>query len=269
MNKTILITGSSSGIGESTAHLFQEKGWNVAATMRNPERYSKSQGFDNIAYFRLDVTNSDTINQAIEDVIERFGKIDVVVNNAAYSLTGPFEAGSTEQIQALYDVDVFGVMNVTRAVIPYFRKWGNGIIVNISSLGGRVGIPQSSFYASAKWAVEGFSESIRFELKKLGIRIKIIEPGGVKTNFAKNSTIVRMDEIPSYKKTMDKRIAAYEKRRSRLSDPSDIAEVVYRAATDHHDRLRYLAGDDAKFFWRLKRILPFPVFTRLVDRLAG
>ena len=269
MKKTVIITGCSSGIGEATARLFQQKGWNVAATMRRPEQFKTLERLQNTACFLLDVTEPETIKLAIESAIKRFGKIDVLINNAAHGLTGPFEAGTIRQIETLYDVDVFGVMNVTREIIPYFREWKGGTIVNISSLAGRIGIPHSSFYTSAKWAVEGFSESIRYELGKFGIRIKIVEPGRVKTSFARNSTVLRMDEIPSYRKTMEKRLASYEKSRSRAADPSMIAEVIFTAASSKNMKLRYLAGGDAKLFWRLNRILPFPLFTRLVEKMAG
>ncbi len=191
MKKTVLITGCSSGIGKAAAFYFHEKGWNVAATMRRPDTECELTRLANLACLRLDVTETRSIQKAIRDTEERFGAIDVLVNNAAYNLTGPFEGATPDQIQALYEVNVFGVMNVTREILPYFRKKHTGMIINVSSLGGLIGMPLSSFYASAKWAVEGFSESLRFELRKLGIHVKIVEPGGVKTRFASNSIIVR------------------------------------------------------------------------------
>lgn len=269
MKKTVLITGSSSGIGKAAALYFHEKGWNVAATMRRPGEERELNTLANLECLRLDVTDMHSIQKAIRAAHDRFGSIDVLVNNAAYNLTGPFEGATSDQIQALYDVDVFGVMNVTRGIIPHFRNNRSGTIINITSLGGLIGMPLSSFYASAKWAVEGFSESLRFELRKLGIHMKIVEPGGVNTRFAMNTIIVRKTDVASYEKTLKKRLAAYEKRRGRLSDPELIAKVIFNAAIDKNDRLRYLAGNDAKVFWLLKKVLPFRLFTSLLEKLAG
>ncbi len=269
MRQTVLITGSSSGIGKATAYYFHEKGWNVVATMRNPDVEQDFSHCANITCLRLDVTDIGSIRKAVTDAKERFGMINVLVNNAAYSLTGPFEGATPDQIQTLYDVDVFGVMNVTREMIPHFRETRTGTIVNVTSLGGLIGMPLSSFYSSAKWAVEGFSESLRFELQKLGIRVKIVEPGGVKTSFASNAIIVRKSDVPSYQETLEKRLRGYEKRRNQLTDPKLIAKVIFKAAEDNNNRLRYLAGNDAKVFWALRQILPFRIFTSLLRRLAG
>ncbi|MGD9212928.1 MAG: SDR family oxidoreductase [Desulfobacteraceae bacterium] len=269
MKKTVLITGASSGIGKATAFYFHKKGWNVAATMRRPDAERDLTTLANLACLRLDVTQIHTIQNAIKETQELFGAIDVLVNNAAYSLTGPFEAATSDQIQAFYDVVVFGVMNVTREILPHFRERHAGTIVNVTSLGGLIGMPLSSFYASAKWAVEGFSESLRFELQKLGIHMKLVEPGGVKTQFASNAIIVRKKDVPSYEKTLEKRLAAYERRRGQLNDPKIIAKVIFQAAKGKNGRLRHLAGNDAKIFWFLWKILPFSIFTSLLRKLAG
>lgn len=269
MSKTVLITGTSSGIGKETARLFQKHGWNVVATMRRPEKEKELVNSDNLKILYLDVTDILSIKEAIDEAITRFGGIDVLVNNAAYTLTGCFEGGSPSQIQDLYDVDVFGVMNVTREILPHFREKGAGVIINITSLGGLIGMPLSSFYSSAKFAVEGFSESIRFELYKLGIKVKIVEPGAVKTKFADNSILVRKDDVPTYKQMIEKRLSAYDKRRDSLNEPNVISKVIYKAATDGNSRLRYIAGNDAKLFWRIRKILPFNTFTALLKRMAG
>jgi short-subunit dehydrogenase len=269
MKKTVLITGTSSGIGKATAYYFQKMGWNVAATMRHPEKEKELVNSNNLKIIPLDVTNIESIQKAVNYAVNHFGNIDVLVNNAAYNLTGCFEGGHPKQIQALYDVDVFGVMNVTREIIPHFRKNKRGKIINITSLGGLIGMPLSSFYASAKFAVEGFSESIRFELNKQGIKVKIVEPGAIKTKFADNTIIVRKKDVPAYEETIEKRLAAYEKRRDNLSAPIVVAKVIYKAALDESERLRYLAGNDAKLFWRIRKLLPFGIFTILIKRMAG
>ena len=269
MKKTIMITGTSTGIGKATALYFIQKGWNVVATMRSPAKETQLTDYENLLCLRLDVTDINSIKTAIQKSIKHFGHIDVLVNNAAFSLTGPFEAATPEQIQNLYDIDVFGLMNVTREILPHFRKRNNGTIINISSLIGLVAMPLSSFYASAKWAVEGFSESLRFETGDLGIKIKIVEPGGVKTNFASNAIIVRKKDVPSYEKTIEKRIAGYEKRKNKLTEPVEIAKVIFTAAVDNSNRLRYVAGSDAKVMWYLRKILPFKLFSSLLKKLAG
>ena len=266
---TVFITGASSGIGKAAALLFQRKGWNVAAGMRRPEKETELSKLENIKCFYMDVTDPDSTGMAIKSAIAAFGGINVLVNNAAYNLTGPFEGATPDQIKDLYEVDVFGLMNVTREILPHFRALNKGVIVNISSLGGLIGMPLSSFYASAKWAVEGFSESIRFELDKLGIKVRVVEPGAVKTNFAMNTIIVRKRDVPSYEETIEKRLAAYAARRNKLSDPMVIAKVIFQAATDKSSRLRYLAGGDAKLFWILRTAMPFKLFTLLLRKLAG
>ena len=269
MKKTVLITGASSGIGKSTAEYFYSKGWNVAATMRSPEKEKELTKLSGVKCIKLDVTDIESIKSAIQSTLQSFKSIDVVVNNAAYNLTGAFEGAQPQQIQKLYDVDVFGVMNVIREILPYFRKEKKGTIINISSLGGLIGMPLSSFYASAKWAIEGFSESIRFELDKLNIKMKVVEPGAIRTNFASNTIVVRKSDVPSYEETIEKRLAAYEERRSRLNEPIVVTREIYKAATDKSDRLRYIAGNDAKLFWRLRKILPFSTFSSLLKRIAG
>ena len=269
MSKTILITGCSSGIGKAAALYFHSKGWNVAATMRNPDLVDKIEDSANIIYPRLDVTDVSSIREATRTTIDTFGRIDVLVNNAAYSLTGPFEAATAKQIEQLYDVDVFGLMNVTREILPHFREMHSGMIINISSLGGRIGMPFSCFYASAKWAVEGFSEALQYELSRVGVRMKIVEPGAINTRFANNAIIVRKNDVPAYKEAMEKRLTGYEKRRDRLDDPMVVVKEIYRAVNDGKSKLRYIAGNDARLFWFLKNLLPEPVFTALLKRMAG
>ncbi len=269
MKNTVMITGCSSGIGKETAIYFHDRGWNVAATMRHPEKEQVLPSYTNMRCIQLDVTDAASIKNAIDQAYGVFNKVDVLVNCAGYTLVGPFEAATAAQIQALFDVNVFGVMNVTREILPYFRKAGRGTIINISSLGGRVGVPLSSFYASAKWSLEGYSESVRFELNSLGIKVKIVEPGAIDTNFAANAILVRKSDVPSYERTLDGRLAKYEARRNLLSDPVVVAKVIYKAATDNNTKLRYLAGRDAKLFWALKSILPFGMFSALLKKISS
>src|SRR5829696_6606028 len=156
MEKVVLITGASSGIGLETAKLFQTKNWKVAATMRVPTKVAELHNIIDLECVRLDVTNVASIRTAIDTTLEKFGRIDVVVNNAGYGLLGPFEAASDEQIRRQVETNLFGVMNVCREIIPYFREQKRGMIVNISSVGGQTAFPFSSLYHATKWAVEGF-----------------------------------------------------------------------------------------------------------------
>src|SRR5436190_1313978 len=169
MEKVVLITGASTGIGNETAKLFQSKNWKVAATMRSPEKAEDLQNIVDVECIRLDVTEPASIRSAIDMTLEKFGRIDVVVNNAGYGLVGPFEAMTDEQIERQFQTNVLGMMNVCRAIVPYFREHKRGIIVNVASLGGRVTFPFYSIYNSTKWAVEGFSESLQFELDQFNI----------------------------------------------------------------------------------------------------
>ena len=205
MEKVILITGASSGIGNETAKLFQSKNWKVAATMRDPGKAEDLQKIVDIECLRLDVTDPDSIRTAIARAIEIFGRIDVVVNNAGYALFGPFEASSSEQIERQYETNVLGVMNVCREILPYFREQKKGTIVNLASVGGRMTFPFYSVYNSTKWAVEGFTEALQYELAQFNIRVKLIEPGPIKTDFYNRSEdTARKEGLTAYDFVLDK-----------------------------------------------------------------
>ena len=178
MNKTVLITGTSSGFGASAANFFAGKGWKVIATMRDTVKTPDFSNSENIFVTRLDVEDPASIHLAIEAGIERFGKIDVLVNNAGYGLFGIFEGADPKAIQNQFAVNVFGAMDVTRAILPHFRENKSGVIINISSGAGAIGFPMASIYSSSKFALEGWSEGLRYELASLGIQVKVIEPGG-------------------------------------------------------------------------------------------
>lgn len=254
--KTIVITGSSAGIGKATAKLFAEKGWNVAATMRTPEKETELTTLDNIKVYRLDVTDIDSINSSRDQILADFGSVDVVLNNAGYGLMGAFELASSEQIRRQFDVNLFGLMDVTRAFLPHFRANKAGMFLNVSSIGGRITFPLISLYHSTKWAVEGFSESLAYELGELGIQVKIIEPGGVDTDFAGRSLDMAQDEsITDYNETIGKFMAAMTERASSglgQSTAEQIAQGIYDATTDGKPQLRYLLGDDAKQMYAMR-----------------
>lgn len=255
MERVVLITGASSGIGLHTAKLFQTKNWRVAATMRKPEDAVELQKIVDLECFRMDVTNVDSVRSAIADTLEKFGRIDAVVNNAGYGLLGPFEAASEEQIRKQFEVNVFGLMNVCREIIPYFRKEKRGHIVNIASLGGRIAFPFSSLYNATKWAVEGFSESLQYELEPFGIRVKVIEPGPISTDFyGRSEEIARKEGLSVYDSKLEPFLEFMNEGGAKAPDGSVVAQVIYDAVTDGSSTLRYQVN--TKGLLALRRFLP-------------
>ncbi|MCF0074312.1 SDR family oxidoreductase [Dyadobacter sp. CY261] len=246
MNKTILITGASSGIGKAAARHFAANGWNVVATMRSPERETELTGRDNILVTKLDVQSPETIESAIAAGIERFGAIDAVVNNAGYGQYGVFEAITPEQVHAQFDVNVFGVMNTIRAILPHFRERKTGMIINISSGAGRFTLPLISLYNASKFALEGFSEALSFELSALNITVKIVEPGGTTTNFIKTSEEkFSAKPLPEYDEFLGAAFKMFDNLKGmQLATAEEVAEVIYEAATDGTHTLRYLIGNE-------------------------
>jgi len=252
MPQTILITGCSSGIGRATARLFGENGWNVVATMRNPD-----DGADlakgNTVVARLDVQDRGSIARAIDDALARFGTIDVLVNNAGFAQYGIFEAIPREKIEEQFAVNVFGVMDVTRAVLPHMRAAKHGTIVNISSGAGLFTLPLTSLYHASKFALEGFSESLSYELASQNIVVKLVEPhGGVnETAFgARTRASAAVDPtLADYDDFAQRTAAAFARMSAASSITSgDVARAILTAATDGTDQLRYLVGDDARGF---------------------
>jgi NAD(P)-dependent dehydrogenase (short-subunit alcohol dehydrogenase family) len=244
---TVLITGASSGIGEATATRFVEEGWNVIATMRTPAGDSTETKL--IA--RLDVQDAATVSSAIAAGLERFGGIDVVVNNAGYGQYGMFEAVSAESVQAEFDVNVFGLMRVMRAVLPHMRARRRGLIINVSSGAGLYGLPMASVYCASKFAVEGFTEAVSYELAPLGITAKLVIPhGGVSgTAFPGRGGAEDPASIPDYDPVAAQLSAAM----ANLAAPSmtaveTVAATVFESAIDGTDRLRYLVGADTRGF---------------------
>ncbi|AKD53706.1 SDR family oxidoreductase [Spirosoma radiotolerans] len=241
MSKTIFITGASSGLGKATAILFQKKGWQVIATMRTPERANDLGQLDNVTLLPLDVTDSSQISQAVSQAIAS-GNVDVVFNNAGYGLSGPLEATTDEQLTRQINTNLLGVIRVTQAFIPYFREKGSGLFITTSSMGGLVSFPFSSLYHATKWGLEGWSESMAYELKSLNIGIKVIEPGAIQTDFISRSYDKAYHR--AYDELFNRFFANVDQ--VTFSPAETIAEVVYEAATDGKDQLRYLAGEDAK-----------------------
>ncbi|GAA4315304.1 SDR family oxidoreductase [Compostibacter hankyongensis] len=258
MSKTIFITGASSGIGKATAKVFAANGWNVIASMRDPEKETELTALDRVLVTRLDVREADTITAAIRAGLDRFGRIDVWMNNAGLGVFGVFEATPQQKIIDLFEVNLFGVMAATRAILPHFRARQEGLIVNISSATGRSTFPLLSAYCASKFALEGFSEALSFELSSQGIGVKIIEPGMVETNFDEASRQNSADApLPEdYNAYLQKMIASYTAEETHPVSAADAASAIYAAVTDGTDTLRYVIGEDARGMLSARSSMP-------------
>lgn len=243
MQKTIFITGASAGLGKATARLFHSKGWKVIATMRNPEKETEISQLDSIVLLPLDVTKPKQIRETIAKVLEN-QDVDVVLNNAGYGLVGPLEAFTDEQIQTQIQTNLFGVINVSRAFLSYFREKKSGTFINVTSSFGLLSFPTCSVYSASKFGVDGFSEGLAYELAQFGIQVKVVAPGGMQTDFAGRSLQGGMHD--AYEQLIAKvsegysaeQVAAYTK-------AEEVAQIIFNAATDGKNQLRYVAGKDA------------------------
>jgi len=244
---TILITGASSGIGKSTAKFFQAKGWNVIATMRSPHKEEELTQLDHVLVTRLDVTDAASIDAAVAEGLARFGTIDVLLNNAGYGAYGPLELFPMDKIRRQFDTNVIGLLAVTKAVLPHMRAQKSGTIVNISSIGGQMTFPLGTLYHGTKFAVEGLSESLHYELEPFGVKVKIVEPGMIATDFGGRSfDFVNDESVEEYQGTVQKLMASWTGENTlQASEPVVVSEVIWNAVTDGTDTLRYRAGEDA------------------------
>ena len=248
MQKTIFLTGASSGLGKAAAKLFHAKGWNVIATMRNPEKEKELKELPDVTLVKLDVADGAAIKETVAAILQSH-PVDVVLNNAGYGLIGPLEALTEEQIMAQVQTNLFGVINVTRAFVPYFRERKSGTFINITSTFGLLGYPTCSIYNAAKFAVDGFSEGLAYELAQFGIKVKVVAPGGMQTDFAGRSLQGGMHD--AYSELMAKVSEGYsEEQLANYTKAEDVAQIIHDAATDNKVRLRYLAGNDAIDLYR-------------------
>ncbi len=237
MPKTALVTGASSGIGRVTVERMAERGWQVAATARDPQALHELARAPNVVALRLDVTEEASIAAAVQQVVERFGRIDVLVNNAGFGLFGALEGATAEQVELQLRTNVLGTVAMLRHVMPVMRAAGRGCIVNVSSVGGRTAAPFASLYHASKFALEGLSESLRFEASLHGIRVKLVEPAHFKTGFIGRSLVVARH--PAY----DTQLANYMEwvlaEDAKAPPPDAVAATILRAAEDTSPRLRY------------------------------
>jgi len=255
-NVTILITGTSSGIGKKTAQYFAKRGWNVAATVRKNEDFFFENNVPNARNFLLDVSKEDQCRRVIADVIKTFGSLDVLVNNAGLSVMAAFEESSQQSIDDQFQTNLYGAMQLTKAALPYFRKQRSGLIVAVSSMAGRIGVPFYSIHAASKFALEGFFESLRFELYPFHIRVKIIEPGSYQTRILSNGKKYPALQIGNtyepYLRKHEEGMQAYEVHRR---DPGEVAEKIWEAVHDESNQLRYIVGEDAIHIEKMRKEL--------------
>jgi NAD(P)-dependent dehydrogenase (short-subunit alcohol dehydrogenase family) len=264
MEKIVFITGSSSGIGLETSKYFTSRGWKVMATMRNPEGCPRElREAKNVDVLRLDVLDLDSIHRAIQSTIEKHERIDVIVNNAGYPLHGDFEFCSKEQIEKEIRTNLIGLMDVTKEAIPIFKAQGGGVFVNISSIAGRVGIPRYAVYNATKWGVEGLSEALYHELKPYNIKVKLVEPGIIRTDFYGRS----MDQAEMNQSTISKgKITSNAANVG--SPPSVVAKTIFKASTSSGSKLRYGVGKMSTTVTILRRLLPERLYLPLVARAS-
>jgi short-subunit dehydrogenase len=258
----VLVTGASSGIGSAAAVAFAAKGYEVFGTSRNIGRIQPTAG---VEYVQLDVTDEDSVEKAVQTVIARAGRIDVLVNNAGALLIGGAEESSASQAQELFNTNFFGVVRMTKAVLPHMREQGSGRIVNVGSVVGFVPTPYTVFYSSSKYALEGYSQGLDHEVREFGIRVTLVEPGY--TNTAIDSAVWMGDTpIPAY-------AARRAQIRQQMTDsisgadaPASVAAVIVKAATANPPKLRYPAGRFARLMTRVVRYAPSSLLDSAIRR---
>ena len=271
-----VVTGSSSGIGHETALTLARNGYTTYATMRNTSKAAEIQSIASkenlpIIVKQLDVTKDESVRNAIQQIVSEAGRIDVVVNNAGYGLTGAFEDLSIEEIKAQYETNFFGVIRVTQAVLPIMRKQRSGKIINISSGAGRLGYPGGSAYVSTKFALEGLSESMSYELEPFGIRVVLVEPGVIRTNFSSGMVLAKKAQDPNspYSQMMQRMGTTLQQLEQNGSDVDLVASIVLKAATSANPELRYLAGKDVENWVEAKRKMSDSEFINSMKQNMG
>ena len=269
MKKTIFITGASSGIGKATAIHFQQNGWNVIATMRSPEKESELTRLENVLIQKVDVLDVASIKESINNGISKFGKIDALLNNAGYGAYGPLESFPRENILRQFHTNVIGLIDVTQTMIPHFRKNKSGVIVNISSIGGQMTFALGSLYHGTKFAVEGISESLHYEMKEIGVKVKIVEPGFIATDFGSRSFDFQAGDISDYQPLIGALMKQWQNPNNTVSPPSLVAEVIFNAVIDGKNQLRYIAGDDANFLLDNRKKMSDTDFFEMMNKQLG
>jgi NAD(P)-dependent dehydrogenase (short-subunit alcohol dehydrogenase family) len=271
--KVAVVTGSSSGIGYEIALTLARNGFLTYATMRNLAKSEKIKSIAtieklSIRIVQLDVTDDKSVNSAMQATVSEAGTIDILVNNAGYALSGAFEDVAMEEVKDQYETNVFGVIRTTQGVLPIMRRQKSGIIVNISSGAGRFGYPGGSAYVSTKFALEGLSESMAYELEPFGIKVILVEPGVIKTNFASGMVIAKKSQNPNspYFQIMQKMTTSFEQMLENGSSADLVAKVVLKAIRSENPSLRYLAGKDVEMWIEGKKSMSDDEFYKMMKQ---
>jgi NAD(P)-dependent dehydrogenase (short-subunit alcohol dehydrogenase family) len=271
--KVAVVTGSSSGIGYEIALTLARNGFLTYATMRNLAKSEKIKSIAtieklSIRIVQLDVTDDKSVNSAVQATVSEAGTIDILVNNAGYALSGAFEDVAMEEVKDQYETNVFGVIRTTQGVLPIMRRQKSGIIVNISSGAGRFGYPGGSAYVSTKFALEGLSESMAYELEPFGIKVILVEPGVIKTNFASGMVIAKKSQNPNspYFQIMQKMATSFEQMLENGSSADLVAKVVLKAIRSENPSLRYLAGKDVEMWIEGKKSMSDDEFYKMMKQ---
>ena len=271
MKKCVLITGCSSGIGRATAVYFQRQGWYVVATMRSPEKETELNQMDGVLVEQLDVTSTRSIDLAIENALKEFERIDVLVNNAGVGVYSIFEEVDERIIRESFEINVFGTMWVIRALLPHFRANRSCRIINVTSTIPHLGSPLTTLYCSTKKALEGLSDALYYELKPLGIRVILVQPGSTKTEIAMQHEFPSQVKYADYEPMLKASVQSYRHRfeTEAIASAEVPAKVIYEAAVSKSDRFRYVSGRDAKIVNLMKRILPEHTLKKMATRMLG
>ena len=271
--KVAIVTGSSSGIGYATSLLLARNRFHTYATMRNTEKSADIQEIANkeklpLQVIQLDVNDDASIRNSIKRVERENERIDVLVNNAGYGLVGAFEDLSVEEIKSQFETNFFGVIRLTQQVLPIMRKQKSGTIVNVSSGAGRIGFPGMSAYVSSKFALEGLSESMSYELEPFGIKVVIIEPGLIRTNFKKNSVMSKKSldnsSISPYSSIIQKIDSSISSIIEHATPPEEVANAILHAITSNNPELRYLVGNDMIMMAETKKSMSDEDFRKMM-----
>jgi NAD(P)-dependent dehydrogenase (short-subunit alcohol dehydrogenase family) len=258
----VLITGASSGVGQSTARLLSQKGYKVFGTSRDP---AKAQAFPHVEMLSLDVRSDDSVRACVEAVSSRGGRLDVLINNAGHELAGALEELSTEEARAQFETNFFGVVRMVNAVLPLMRRQKRGHIVNAGSLSGLSSIPFLGIYSASKFALEGYTEALRHELKPFNIHVSLTEPGFLKTPMMNNRQIAA-NRIADYEPWRRRALDAVRDQEGKGPGPELVAETLFEIISSSAPRLRYLIGQQAKSISRLRRFLPARLYEQGVRR---
>ena len=280
MNKTdrqkaAVVTGSSSGIGYATSLLLAKSGFYTYASARNIDKSASLQSIADaerlpLKLIQLDVTDDGSVEDAIKKIVLEKGRIDVLVNNAGYGLFGAFEELSLDEIKAQFETNFFGVVRVTQHVIPIMRTAQNGgsggIIVNVSSINGHIAFPVISAYVSTKFAIEGLSESIAYELEPFGIKVILIEPGAIGSNFMKGSILSKraLDPQSPYSEFVQKIRAKISSDHENATQPDEVAKNIVQAILSEKPEFRYVVGSDAVNLLEARKNMPYSDFQKMI-----